>query len=118
MANWSNDLPSDKDGQESLSIKGFIKYDLIEEKIVKKVDFGHNKWGGEVQWAPKEGQYGSREEDDGYLMTVIYDSNTKKSHFAMWDSKNLEEKPFLTADIKERVPYGFHSLYVPEKDME
>jgi carotenoid cleavage dioxygenase-like enzyme len=36
----------------------------------------------------------------------------------MWDAKNLEETPFLTADLKERVPYGFHSVFVPENKLE
>jgi carotenoid cleavage dioxygenase-like enzyme len=34
-----------------MSIKGFIKYDLQEEQILCKIDFGEGKWGGEVQWA-------------------------------------------------------------------
>lgn len=51
-------------------------------------------------------------------MTVVFNSQSKKSHFAMWDAKNLEFKPLLTADIKERVPYGFHSVFVPENELE
>jgi len=38
----------------------------------------------------------------------------------MWDSKALnkpgEAAPILRADLEQRVPFGFHSTFVDEKD--
>lgn len=39
---------------DDLILKGFIKYDLQEEKIVNKVDFGATKTAGEVFYQPKD----------------------------------------------------------------
>ena len=50
--------------------KGFIKYDLKNEKIVKSISFGKNRSAGEVFFYKKEN---AKTEDDGYLMTFVYD---------------------------------------------
>ena len=49
---------------------GFVKFDLIEERVVAKVAYGHKRFGGEAFFQPREG---ATEEDDGWLMDIIYD---------------------------------------------
>ena len=49
---------------------GFTKFDLIEERVVAKVFYGHKRFGGEAFFQPREG---SVDEDDGWLMDIIYD---------------------------------------------
>ena len=45
---FSDEIPDDKNGVYSQFFEGVYKYDLKEEKLVKKIKFGKNKTGGEV----------------------------------------------------------------------
>ena len=94
---------------------GFIKYDLENEKVVKSVPFGNTKTAGEVFFHKKEN---AQSEDDGYLMTFVYDWDSDQSELVMWDAKTMEEKPVLRAKMKTRVPHGFHSYFVTEDELE
>lgn len=47
-------------------------------------------------------------------MTTVHNWKTNKSQFVMWDAKTL--KVALKADLDTRVPNGFHSTFVQEKD--
>lgn len=73
-------------GSQNVFIKGFLKYDLQNEKILNQIDFGPSHTGQEVVFQKREG---ATSEDDGYLMTAIHDWKTDKSQLVMWDSKNL-----------------------------
>jgi carotenoid cleavage dioxygenase-like enzyme len=108
---WKN-LPKDKVGQENLYFAGFAKYDLEEEKIIKKLDFGPTRTAGEVFFSPRDN---ATEEDDGYCMSFVHDWATGKTEFVMWDAKTMDETPVLRAETKVRVPNGFHTFFVPEK---
>jgi len=107
-------LPKDKTGRENLFFAGFIKYDMQEEKIIKKIDFGATKSAGEVFYSPRDN---ATEEDDGYCMSFVYDWKTGKTEFTMWDAKTMEETPYLTAETKIRVPNGFHSFFIPQSQL-
>lgn len=64
---------------------------------------------------PKEG---ALEEDDGYMMAYVYNWKSNTSQFVMWDARNLSDTPILRIQLKNRVPNGFHSLFVTEKELE
>jgi len=42
----------------------------------------------------------------------------QKLHFVMWDAKTMADEPILVAPMNMRVPNGFHSIFVPEADLE
>jgi carotenoid cleavage dioxygenase len=63
------------------------KFDLETETFVKRIKFGPTKAGGEVFFHKKENP---KSEDDGYLMSFIYDWETKTSEFVMWDALTME----------------------------
>ena len=75
--------------QDDLFLQGFIKYDLIEELVVAKVHFGATKSAGEVFYQQRDNTDPLNDEDNGYLMTAVFDAQTKTSEFVMWDSKDL-----------------------------
>ena len=91
-----------------------FKYDLINEKMVSRIKFGQNKSAGEVFFQKRDN---ATSEDDGYLMTFVYDWVQNKSEFMMWDAKTMEPTPVVAAKIKSRVPNGFHTTFVQEKDI-
>ena len=60
-------------------------------------------------------------EDDGYVMTAVYNWRNKQSSLKIWDSKKMSSENdglALEAKLKQRVPYGFHTLYVDEAALE
>jgi len=91
------------------------KVDLENEKVVKKIKFGPSKAAGEVFFSKREN---AKSEDDGYLMSFVYDWETKTSEFVMWDALTMSDEPVFVAPTKVRVPNGFHSIFVPESDLD
>jgi carotenoid cleavage dioxygenase-like enzyme len=51
-------------------------------------------------------------------MTFLYDWETKKSEFVMWDAKTMSDEAVMRAEMNKRVPNGFHSYFVAEGDLE
>lgn len=49
---------------------GYFKYDLIDQKIVADITYGHHCFGGEAFFAPRTN---AKSEDDGYVMNIVYD---------------------------------------------
>ena len=73
------------------------------------VTAGHGP--GEVVFVPREG---ARDEDDGYLMTYVWKSETDTSSFVVLDAANVEAEPIAEVEIPVRVVSGFHSSWIPD----
>ena len=59
---------------------GFVKFDLVEERVVAKVHYGAGRFGGEAFFVPRPGS----EEDEGWLMDIVYDK-VRRRRAAMRD---------------------------------
>ena len=95
--------------EEPLSANGAIlKYDL-ETGARDQVDVGAGRLPGESSFVPKADAVN---EDDGYLMTYVYDANTDSSEFAIFDAASMSNEPVATVELP-RVPFGFHGNWVP-----
>jgi len=118
------EVPKSKQGSDNCYFDGFIKYDLEQERIVKEVNFGPTHTAGEVIFRPRQTGLSEKEclekEDDGYLITTVHDWTTEKCELVVWDSKTLEEDdtPVLRAGLKQRVPNGFHSIFISDDNVE
>ena len=90
---------------------GFVKYDLLEEKISGRVDYGPGKLGGECFFVAANGG----EEDSGYLIDIVHDHKTDSSQTVIYDAKSL----LCTAKIHmpERVPFGVHANWLSPKEL-
>ena len=64
---------------------------------------------GEVVFAPADN---AKNEDDGYLMTFVYDAPSDTSEFVIYDAATMSPDPVATVPLP-RVPFGFHSSWVP-----
>jgi len=87
-------LPDTQLEKDNISARGFVKFNTDLMQVVAKIDFGENVRGGEVFFQEREG---ATTEDDGYLMTYMYDMRTESSYFEMWDAKTMSETPVLRA---------------------
>ena len=72
-----------KKARESYWFNGFYKYDTELRRIVKQVKYDRESHGGEVQFVPRKN---ASAEDDGYLMTYVYDPTDDTTDFCIWDA--------------------------------
>jgi all-trans-8'-apo-beta-carotenal 15,15'-oxygenase len=78
--------------------------------------------GSATRWSPGASQFVSEAvlvpkaegatEDDGYLLTMVYDARTDHSHLAILDAKDLAAPPLARAFFDHAIPPGFHGQWV------
>lgn len=87
---------------------GVIKHDLETGKTWH-YHYGEDRYGGEVVFAPNpQGQA----EDDGWLITFVYDQSTAKSELVIIPAQNFPQAPVTRLLLPCRVPYGFHGIWI------
>ncbi|HVA68618.1 MAG TPA: carotenoid oxygenase family protein [Candidatus Binataceae bacterium] len=90
--------------------EGIVKYDL-ERNSTEKYLFGAGRTANECPFAPRPG---ARDEDDGYVVAFVSDINAKDSgEVVILDAKNIAKGPLARVKIPQRVPVGFHTIWVP-----
>ncbi|XGV99347.1 MAG: carotenoid oxygenase family protein [Leptolyngbya sp. BL-A-14] len=53
-------------------------------------------------------------EDDGWLLTLVYDSAQERSDVVILDARDLHRGPVARLHLKHHVPYGLHGSFTPE----
>jgi all-trans-8'-apo-beta-carotenal 15,15'-oxygenase len=86
--------------------------------LLAKVD--HHRGGVETV-SPGRGQYpsepvfvprrGATDEDDGYLLSLVYDSRRHASHVAVFDARQLSRGPLVRAWFDHHIPFTVHGLW-------
>jgi carotenoid cleavage dioxygenase len=95
--------------EEPLSADGAIlKYDL-GSGARDQINVGSGRLPGESSFVPKAD---ATNEDDGYLMTFVFDANTNSSEYVIFDAGSMSDEPVATVHLP-RVPFGFHGNWVP-----
>jgi carotenoid cleavage dioxygenase len=95
---------------------GFIKFDLHDEKVLASVSYGEGCSGGEAYFQPNDG---AADEDDGWLIDIIYDKNTDSSKLCFWNAKQLDaSEPVAKIMIPHRIPYGVHASFLTQEELE
>ena len=90
---------------------GVIKYDLntCNSQIH---EFESGCYGGEAVFAPRpDGQ----NEDEGWLITFVYNSKEETSELVIIDAQDVTSEPVARVLIPQRVPYGFHGAWIDER---
>ncbi len=52
-------------------------------------------------------------EDEGWLLSYVYDHRTEKSDLVIFDASNIAADPVGRVKLPYRVPFGFHGVWVP-----
>jgi len=90
--------------------QGIIKVDTEYKK--EQIWIGEEfEWLGESIFAPRKG---GGDEDDGYLLSYLFNGKTKQSQFVMFDAKNINEGPICRLDLPTNIPHGLHGSWVPD----
>jgi all-trans-8'-apo-beta-carotenal 15,15'-oxygenase len=55
----------------------------------------------------------SDREDDGWVLTVVYDSSRHRSDIVILDGRDLNQGPVARLHLKHHIPYGLHGNWTP-----
>ena len=92
---------------------GVIKYDL-EKGETQTHELGRGRFCGESTFAPRPG---ATVEDDGWLLTFVWDAVAKQAELLIIDAQNVAGQPIARVLIPERVPYGFHATWLSSEQI-
>jgi len=56
----------------------------------------------------------AKAEDDGWVLTYVYDENRGASDVVIIDAQDFEGPPVATVELPVRVPYGFHGNWIAD----
>ncbi len=103
-------------GREEPRFPGLVKYDLTTGGYVA-YSAGPQYFYNEPGFAPRDN---SQSEDDGYLVTVVWNPMDQQSEIQVFDCKGarLAEGPVARIVLPRRVPHGFHATFVSQKTLD
>jgi carotenoid cleavage dioxygenase len=92
----------------SAAMGGLVKYDLKQGTRTGH-DHGPGRLGGEGVFVPKPD---AKHEDDGWLITYVYDQAQQHSELVVVDAREMNAPPRARVVIPARIPFGFHGVWV------
>ena len=95
--------------EKTLLFDGLMKYD-VGDGSSETYWFGDGRWGSEAPFAPRPG---AMAEDDGYLLSYVYDEREGRSDVEVLDAQAVTAGPLCRIKLPVRVPLGFHATWVP-----
>ena len=96
------------EGDVSRNATAIIKYDLVGGTSATH-QFGAGRHPGEAVFVPSEG---ATAEDDGVLLSFVYDAARDGSDFVVLDARAPADPPLATVRLPQRVPFGFHGNWL------
>ncbi|XP_031501654.1 9-cis-epoxycarotenoid dioxygenase NCED1, chloroplastic-like [Nymphaea colorata] len=105
-------------GDSNGKFSGIVKLDFVQaggnDCAVAARSFGERCFAGEPFFVGKEED---GDEDDSYVLTYTHDEGSGESRFVVMDAKSPTLDIVASVKLPQRVPYGFHGLFVSEKDL-
>ena len=86
------------------------KYDLRQGTVAVH-PVGHGRGSAEPDFVARE--HGTTE-DDGWLMSYVYDKTTATSELVIIDALDIAVEPVARVLLPQRVPYGFHGNWISD----
>lgn len=88
----------------------FRKYDLQTGNSTAH-ELGAGRQGGEPVFVPAQG---ATSEDDGYLLSLVYDMADDRSELVIVDASSMSDTPVARVHLPTRVPAGFHGSWIAD----
>ena len=89
---------------------GFHQYDLRTGGRASHL-FDNGRIGSEPAFIAARN---ATSEDDGYLISYIYDQAEEKSELVIFNASHLSDEPIARIHLPARVPAGFHGSWIPD----
>ena len=67
------------------------------------------RYGGEPVFVPRPG---ASDEDDGWVLTMVYDARRDRSALEVLDARAIDAGPVATCHFDHAIPFGFHGAWV------
>ena len=77
---------------------------------MRRCQFAAHEAVSEPVFVPRPG---ATAEDDGWVLTLVYDGRADASHLAVLDGARLEDGPVARAWFDHPVPITFHGSWLP-----
>jgi carotenoid cleavage dioxygenase-like enzyme len=87
---------------------GLVKHDLLAGTSEVRNFHGG---AGEAIFVPAGRD---SDEDDGYVLSLVYDADREASDLVVLHAQDFTGDPVATVHLPVRVPYGFHGNWVPD----
>jgi carotenoid cleavage dioxygenase len=96
-------------GARSDTFANLVRYDLSRDEATVH-EFGEHVSVGEPVFvrAPD-----GRSDDEGWVLSVVYDASTELSDLVILDASSFTKEPEAVVHLPARVPYGFHGSWLP-----
>ena len=67
-------------------------------------------------FAPRKGSSGSTNEgeDDGYLLSILFNGKTNSAEFVVFDGLNIAKGPVSRLKLPYSLSFGLHGTFVPD----
>ena len=98
------------DASDGIAAEQLVKYDL-DRKTSEIHDFGKGRSPSEALFVPAAPEAA---EDEGFLLTYVYDADRNSSDFVILDAQNVTTEPLAVVPLPQRVPMGFHGNWIPD----
>uniref|UniRef100_A0A0C9RL46 TSA: Wollemia nobilis Ref_Wollemi_Transcript_12801_2370 transcribed RNA sequence n=1 Tax=Wollemia nobilis TaxID=56998 RepID=A0A0C9RL46_9CONI len=89
---------------------------VAEDCVVASRLYGPGRFGSEPFFVPRTAEPDA-DEDDGYVVQFTHEEGTGASQFVVMDARSPTLEVVASVELPGRVPYGFHGLFVSEKDL-
>ncbi len=95
------------DAEGNAPLQGVLKLDLQtgERQLWSAAPHG---FSGEPVFVPHPNGVN---EDDGWLLTLVYDASYHRSDIVILDAKDLNRGPVAQLHLKHHIPYGLHGTF-------
>jgi carotenoid cleavage dioxygenase-like enzyme len=90
----------------------FLMHHDLQTGHTQVHDHGAGRATGEAVFVPRGG--GSRAEDDGWLLSYVYDAHTDRSDLVVVNAQDMTGPPQAIVHLPARVPAGFHGNWIPD----
>ncbi|MBM4361402.1 MAG: carotenoid oxygenase family protein, partial [Deltaproteobacteria bacterium] len=89
--------------------RGLLKHDL-QNGGTQSLELAPAESADEAFFVPASDKSG---EDEGYLLSYVYDRRTERTSLYILDAQDIEAGPVAKVKLPVRVPFGFHGDWVP-----
>ncbi|MGE6761655.1 carotenoid oxygenase family protein [Corallococcus interemptor] len=80
---------------------------------VTRAELGEGQYPSEGIFVPRPG---SKAEDDGWVLTQVYDTKTDTTHVAVLDAERLDAGPVARCHFEHGLPPTFHGEFLPPRN--
>jgi all-trans-8'-apo-beta-carotenal 15,15'-oxygenase len=89
-------------------LQAILKLDL-ETKERQLYSFATQGYVGEPIFVPKPR---ATKEDEGWVMTLVYDAGNHRSDLVIFEGENFDRGPIARLHLKHHIPYGLHGSWL------